>query len=92
VLSNDDKSHRCPHRQRAAQLSIELSRNPDELALAVQTASANQDEHAGTGRLWTRLPRGRTAPYSAEQQEMLTGLVVVLGLGVLVFAVLEANA
>jgi hypothetical protein len=28
-------------RQRAAQLSIELSRNPDELALAVQAASAN---------------------------------------------------
>jgi hypothetical protein len=80
--------------QRAAQLSSELSRNPDDLALAVQAARANQGEHAGTvnGRQWTRLPRGRTAPQAAEQQEMLTGLVVALGLGVLVFAVLEAKA
>jgi hypothetical protein len=29
-------------RQRATQLSIELSRNPDDSALAVQAASANQ--------------------------------------------------
>jgi hypothetical protein len=44
----------------------------------------------GSGRASRAAERRLTL--AAEQQEMLTGLVVALGLGVLVFAVLEAKA
>ena len=79
-------------RQRAAQLSIELSCNPDDLALAVQAASGNQggdQARTANGRLWARLPRAERDFTLAEgQQETLTRLAVVLSLGVRVLAVL----
>jgi hypothetical protein len=79
-------------RRRAAQLSIELSRNPDDLALAVQAASANQAASkleqlmVDCGRAY-RAPNG-TLLLAEGQQEMLTRLAVVLGLRVRVLAVL----
>jgi hypothetical protein len=52
-----------------------------------------EQARTANGRLWTRLPRAERRFNLAEgQQEMLTGLAVVLGLGVLVLAVLEAKA
>ena len=44
MLSNDDKSYRRPHSSTSVQVSIELSRNPDDLALAVPNQVANKLE------------------------------------------------
>ena len=42
MLSNDTKSHRCLHSSMCGLTLYRVKRNLDELALAVQAASANQ--------------------------------------------------
>jgi hypothetical protein len=90
ALVNDDKNTAVRTRQRAAQLSIESSRNPDDLVLAVQAASANQAA-SELEQLMVDCGRAYRAPNGAliwrGQQETLTGLAVVLDLGVRVLSV-----
>jgi hypothetical protein len=88
ALINDDKKHGCPHSPTCGATLYRIKHNPDDLALAVQAASPNQAA-SKLEQLMVDCGRANRQFTLAEgQQEMLTRLAVVFGLGVRVLAFL----